>query len=100
MCPRLAFEEVVQFVADGGPADDGPADVRDQEGGGDKIVGQVPAVSVIIEHLQIGAPLHARLMPEPEGEILRRHDLKRAQERGLVAVSEAASAGASGLAAG
>ena len=86
--PALAFKEVVQFVADLDPADDGPADIRDKEGGGNQIVGYVQAVAPVIDSLPIGAPFHARLEAEAEGVTLRRHGLKSASVGGLIVAAK------------
>jgi hypothetical protein len=84
----LAFEEVVELVADLGAADDRPADVRDQEGSGNQITGQVQAATTIIEPPQIGAPRYARLELEAEGVAFRRHDLKSVSVGGLIIIAK------------
>ena len=86
--PALAFEEVVELVADLDPADDGPADIRDQEGGGNQINGQAQAAPTIIERLQIGAPRYARLELEAEDVTVRRHNPKSASVGGLIVTAK------------
>ena len=92
--PALAFEEVVQLMADLGPADDGPADIRHQEGGGNLARGQVHAATTLIGLLQRALHVYARLEPEAEGEALRGHDLRARLGRPPRRRREAAEAGA------
>jgi len=69
-------------------ADDDPADLRDQEGGGNLIGGQVQPATPLLEHLQLSAPFHPRLKPEAEDVTLRRHNLKSAPVRRLIVVAK------------
>jgi hypothetical protein len=82
------FEGLIQLVADRGPADYGAGNVGHSESIGNPAVSDVDAQALVVKGLQVGAPVHARLEAEAEGEFFPGHDVKRAAEGRLVVAPE------------